>query len=55
MKKIPILFLGLLGGLAACTRIPPAIAPDKKIETRIGELLQKMTLEAKRRSGRCAS
>ena len=47
MKKIPILFLGLLGGLAACTRIPPAIAPDKKIETRIGELLQKMTLEEK--------
>lgn len=47
MKKIPILFLGLLGGLAACTRIPPAIAPDKKIETRIGELLQKMILEEK--------
>ena len=47
MKKIPILFLSLLGGLAACTRIPPAIAPDKKIETRIGELLQKMTLEEK--------
>lgn len=44
MKKIPILFLGLLGGLAACTRIPPAIAPDKKIEARIEELLRKMTL-----------
>ena len=47
MKKIPIMFLGLLSGLAACTRIPPAIAPDKKIETCIGELLQKMTLEEK--------